>query len=89
MKKLDIQVFQTAASFKRQDGFLSGRIDNNPKRFCNAILIRDGNDVWEKEESGDNFEAVEQVSDDTSDWCRSTPMRFPAKSLADQLTLSR
>ncbi|CAE6126025.1 unnamed protein product [Arabidopsis arenosa] len=63
MKKLDVQVAQTVAAVKRQDGVLPGMPDANPKRTCNAILIRDGDDVWEELDTEDELElaAVEPV----------------------------
>ncbi|KAG7583496.1 Retrotransposon gag domain [Arabidopsis suecica] len=78
MKKLDVQVAQTSAAVKRQDGVLPGMPDANPKRTCNAILIRDGDDVWEELDTKDELElaAAEPVSSATR-WCRSTPVRYP------------
>ncbi|CAE5974240.1 unnamed protein product [Arabidopsis arenosa] len=38
------------------DGVLPGMPDANPKRTCNAILIRDGDDVWEELDTEDELE---------------------------------
>ncbi|CAE6227187.1 unnamed protein product [Arabidopsis arenosa] len=85
MKKLDVQVAQTAAAVKRQDGVLPGMPDANPKRTCNAILVRDGDDVWEELDTEDELElaAAEPVSSATR-WCRLTPVRFPWKTTFDE-----
>ncbi|KAG7572428.1 Retrotransposon gag domain [Arabidopsis suecica] len=85
MKKLDVQVAQTAAAVKRQDGVLPGMPDANPKRTCNAILVRDGDDVWQELDTEDELElaAAEPVSSATR-WCRSTPVRFPLKTTFDE-----
>jgi len=74
LKKLDVQVAQTAQPIKRQEGFLPGNPDANPRKRCNAILIREGNDVWEELDTEDELElaVVEMVSTDTLQ-CRSTP----------------
>jgi len=34
MKKLDVQVAQNAQSIKRQEGFLPGTTDTNPRKTC-------------------------------------------------------
>jgi len=67
MKKLDVQVAQTAQSIKRQDGFLLGNPDINPRKSCNAILVRDEDNVWEELDTEDELEltAAELVSIDT------------------------
>jgi len=74
LTKLDVQVAQTAQSIKRQKGFLPGNPDANPRKSCNAILIREGDDVWEELDTEDELEIVvaEMVSTDTL-MCRSTP----------------
>jgi len=74
LKKLDVQVAQTAQPIKRQEGFLPGNPDANPRKSCNAILIREGNDVWEELDIEDELElaVAEMVSTDTLQ-CRSTP----------------
>jgi len=56
LKKLDVQVAQTTQSIKRQDGFLPGNLDANPRKSCNAILIRDGDDVWEEVNTEEELE---------------------------------
>ncbi|XP_023634276.1 uncharacterized protein LOC111829415 [Capsella rubella] len=59
--KLDVKVAQTTGTVKKREG-------------CNAILIRDGDDVWEEETSDDDETALaQQVSLDTISRCRSTP----------------
>ncbi|KAG7568089.1 Retrotransposon gag domain [Arabidopsis thaliana x Arabidopsis arenosa] len=85
MKKLDVQVAQTAAAVKRQDGVLPGMPDANPKRTCNAILIRDGDDVWEELDTEDELElaAAESVLTATP-WCRSTPVCYPWRTTFDE-----
>lgn len=81
MKKLDVQVAQTAASFKRQDGVLLGMTNANPKRAFIAILVRDEDDVWKQLDTQDELEltATKPVSTETP-WCRSTPICFPWKT---------
>ena len=66
----------TAQSITRQEGFLPGNPDANPRKSCNAILIREGDDVWEELDTEDKLElaAAELVSTDTNQ-CRSTPYR--------------
>ena len=74
LKKLDVQVAQTAQSIKRQEGFLPGNPDANPRKSCNAILIIEGDDVWEELDTEDELKlaVAEVVSTDTIQ-CRSTP----------------
>jgi len=74
LKKLDVHVAQTAQSIKRQEGFLPGYPDANPKKSCNAILIIEGDDVCEELDTEDELElaVAEMVSTDTLQ-CRSTP----------------
>ncbi|XP_024016145.1 uncharacterized protein LOC112089656, partial [Eutrema salsugineum] len=40
VKQLDTQVAQTAGSVKRQEGFLPGKTDTNPRHHCSAITLR-------------------------------------------------
>ena len=74
LKKLDVQVAQTAQSIKRHDGFLPGNPDANQRKSCNAILIREGDDVWEELDTEDelNLAVAEMVLTDTL-LCRSAP----------------
>jgi len=74
LKKLDVHVAQTAQSIKGQEGFVPGNPDANPKKSCNAILIRERDDVWEQFDTKDELELVVagMVSTDTLQ-CRSTP----------------
>jgi len=74
LKKLDVQVAQTAQSIKRQEGFLPGNPDANPRKSYNAILIRERDDVWEELDTEDELElaVAKMVSTDTVQ-CRSTP----------------
>ena len=67
LKKLDVQEAQTAQSIKRQEGFLPGNPDANPRKSRNAILIREGDDVWEELDTEDELElaVAEMVSTDT------------------------
>ncbi|XP_024006541.1 uncharacterized protein LOC112083048 [Eutrema salsugineum] len=79
VKKLDIQVAQTAEAVKRQEGFLPGKTDTNPRHYCSAITLRSGkkltpelkkgdheDEVVELEESAEDFETAEPVSSDTT-----------------------
>ncbi|XP_023633336.1 uncharacterized protein LOC111828970 [Capsella rubella] len=55
--KLDVKVAQTTRTVKKREG-------------CNAILIRDGDDVWEEETSEDDETVLaQQVSLDTISGC--------------------
>ena len=67
LKKLDVQVAQTTQSIKRQKGFLPGNPDANPRKSCNAIFIREGDDVWEELDTKDELKlaVAEMVSTDT------------------------
>ncbi|KAG7529622.1 hypothetical protein ISN44_Un131g000100 [Arabidopsis suecica] len=67
LKKLDVQVAQTAQSIKRQEGFLHGNLDANPRNSYNAILIREGDDVWEELDTEDSRSSQLQR------WCRPAP----------------
>ncbi|XP_024011322.1 uncharacterized protein LOC112086585 [Eutrema salsugineum] len=40
VKQLDTQVAQTTGSVKRQEGFLPGKTDTNPRHHCSAITLR-------------------------------------------------
>ncbi|XP_024016588.1 uncharacterized protein LOC112089948 [Eutrema salsugineum] len=79
VKKLDTQVAQTAESVKRQEGFLPGKTDTNPRHYCSAISLRSGkkltpvlkkgvseDEIVELDESEENFEVAEPVSNDTT-----------------------
>ncbi|XP_024014730.1 uncharacterized protein LOC112088564 [Eutrema salsugineum] len=79
VKKLDTQVAQTAESVKRQEGFLTGKTDINPRHYCSAISLRSGkkltqvlkkgvseDEIVEFDESEENFETAEPVSSDTT-----------------------
>ncbi|XP_024009805.1 uncharacterized protein LOC112085103 [Eutrema salsugineum] len=79
VKKLDTQVAQTAESLKRQEGFLPGKTDTNPRHYCSAISLRSGkklthvlkkgvseDEIVELDESEENFEVAEPVSSDTT-----------------------
>ncbi|XP_024013122.1 uncharacterized protein LOC112087445 [Eutrema salsugineum] len=79
VKKLDTQVAQTAESVKRQEGFLPGKTDTNPKHYCSAISLRSGkkltpvlkkgvsmDEIVEFDESEENIETAEPVSSDTT-----------------------
>ncbi|KAF2566240.1 hypothetical protein F2Q68_00027367 [Brassica cretica] len=48
MSQMDIQIAQTAESFKRQRGTLPGKKDKNPKE-CNAVQLRSGKQLSEPE----------------------------------------
>ncbi|XP_024010435.1 uncharacterized protein LOC112085454 [Eutrema salsugineum] len=45
VKQLDTQVAQTARSVKRQEGFLHGKTDTNPRHHCSAITMRSGKNL--------------------------------------------
>ncbi|XP_024014462.1 uncharacterized protein LOC112088416 [Eutrema salsugineum] len=45
VKQLDTQVAQTAGSVKRQEGFLPGKTDTNPRHHCSAITLRSGKNL--------------------------------------------
>ncbi|XP_024004828.1 uncharacterized protein LOC112081984 [Eutrema salsugineum] len=79
VKKLDTQVAQTAEYVKRQEGFLPGKTDTNPRHYCSAISSRSGkkltpvlkkgvseDEIVEFDESEKNFETAEPVSSDTT-----------------------
>ena len=67
LKKLDVQVAQTTQSIKRQEGFLHGTPNTNPRKINNAIFVRDGDNVWEELDIEDELElaATELVLSDT------------------------
>ncbi|KAL1212234.1 hypothetical protein V5N11_030303 [Cardamine amara subsp. amara] len=87
VKKLDTQVAQTAGAVKRQDGFLPGKTDTNPRHSVNAIALRSGKrlepvirssltteEIMDLQEIDDeDVEIPEEVSIDTTHQCRSTP----------------
>ncbi|KAG7610747.1 hypothetical protein ISN44_As05g027790 [Arabidopsis suecica] len=56
------------------NSFLLRNPDANPRKSCNAILIREGDDMWEELDTEDELElaVAEMVSTDTL-LCRSTP----------------
>ncbi|OAP19409.1 hypothetical protein AXX17_AT1G38990 [Arabidopsis thaliana] len=58
----------------RKEGFLPRTPDANPRKSCNAILVRDGDNVWEELDTEDELKlaATELVSTDTYH-CRPTP----------------
>ncbi|XP_024014510.1 uncharacterized protein LOC112088459 [Eutrema salsugineum] len=79
VKKLDTQVAQTAESVKRQEGFLPGKTNTNPRHYCSAISLRSGkkltpvlkkgvfeDEIVELDESEENFETAEPVSSNTT-----------------------
>ncbi|XP_024011299.1 uncharacterized protein LOC112086560 [Eutrema salsugineum] len=45
VKQLDTQVAQTAGFVKRQEGFLPGKTDTNPRHHCSAITLRSGKNL--------------------------------------------
>ncbi|XP_024006449.1 uncharacterized protein LOC112082959 [Eutrema salsugineum] len=45
VKQLDTEVVQTAGSVKRQEGFLPGKTDTNPRHHCSAITLRSGKNL--------------------------------------------
>ena len=67
MKKLDVQWLKLHNLLRDIEGFLPGTPDANPRKSCNTILVRDGNNVWEKLDTEDELElaATELVSTDT------------------------
>ncbi|XP_024006440.1 uncharacterized protein LOC112082948 [Eutrema salsugineum] len=79
VKKLDIQLAQTAEAVKRQEGFLPGKTDTNPRHYCSAITLRSckkltlelkkgvsEDEIMELEESAEDFKTEEPVSSDTT-----------------------
>ncbi|XP_024010206.1 uncharacterized protein LOC112085245 [Eutrema salsugineum] len=68
VKKLDTQVAQTAESVKRQEGFLPGKTDTNPRHYL-TLVLKNGvseDEIVELDESEENFEVAEPVSSDTT-----------------------
>ncbi|XP_024015856.1 uncharacterized protein LOC112089112 [Eutrema salsugineum] len=78
VKQLDTQVAQTAGSVKRQEGFLPGKTDTNPRHHCSAITLRSGKnlsseptktppapEVVDLEDSEEIPEIAEPVTSDT------------------------
>ena len=67
MKKLDVQWLKLHNLLRDIEGFLPGTPDANPTKSCNTILVRDGNNVWEKLDTEDELEltVTELVSTDT------------------------
>ena len=74
MKKLDVQRLKLHNLLRDIEGFLPETPDANPRKSCNIILVRDGNNVWEKLDTEDELELAvsKMVSTDTFQ-CRSTP----------------
>ncbi|XP_024014751.1 uncharacterized protein LOC112088577 [Eutrema salsugineum] len=79
VKQLDTQVAQTAGSVKRQEGFLPGKTDTNPRHHCRAITLRSGKklsseptktppapEVVDLEDSEEIPEIAEPVTSDTT-----------------------
>ncbi|XP_024007310.1 uncharacterized protein LOC112083512 [Eutrema salsugineum] len=79
VKQLDTQVAQTAGSVKRQEGFLPGKTDTNPRHHCSAITLRSGKnlsseptktppapEVVDLEDSEEIPEIAEPVTSDTT-----------------------
>ncbi|CAA7021104.1 unnamed protein product [Microthlaspi erraticum] len=72
VKKLDVQVAQSAESIKRQEGFLPGKTNINPKHSCHAIMVETGANFVDFEKTATDFRTAEVVSGDTTELCRST-----------------
>ncbi|XP_010501766.1 PREDICTED: uncharacterized protein LOC104779071 [Camelina sativa] len=65
--KLESQVAQTAGSVKRQEGFLPGRTESNPKHSCNAVTLRSGKKLHstpQKDQSHDILELIDVEKDE-------------------------
>ncbi|KAL1194513.1 hypothetical protein V5N11_010419 [Cardamine amara subsp. amara] len=100
VKKLDTQVAQTARAVKRQDGFLPGKMDTNPRHSVNAIALRSGKRLEPVIRSGltteeivdlqeiddDDVEIPEEVSIDTTHPCRSTPVAIDVTEKEKQVS---
>ncbi|CAA7029163.1 unnamed protein product [Microthlaspi erraticum] len=72
VKKLDVQVAQSAESIKRQEGFLPGKTNINPKHSCHAIMVETGANFVDFEKTATDFRTAEVASGDTTELCRST-----------------
>lgn len=67
VKKLDIQVAQTAESLKRQEGVLPRRIYVNSRFQCSAIMLRNGeelNPILKKGLSTEEFVELEEIEEE-------------------------
>ncbi|CAA7030264.1 unnamed protein product [Microthlaspi erraticum] len=67
VKKLDVQVAQSAESIKRQEGFLPGKTNINPKHSCHAIMVETGANFVDFEKTATDFRTAEVA-------CRATPL---------------
>ncbi|KAG7529619.1 Ribonuclease H-like superfamily [Arabidopsis suecica] len=74
LKKLDVHLAQTVQSIKRQEGFLPSNHDANPRKSCNAILIKEGDYVWEELDIANELELAA-----CRHWIRTAPceVRIP------------
>ncbi|KAG7635984.1 Retrotransposon gag domain [Arabidopsis thaliana x Arabidopsis arenosa] len=81
LKKLDVQVAQTTQSIKRQEDFLPVNPDANPTKSCNAILIREGDDVWKELDIGDELELATAELPETA---YTPPVPYPKKRRSKQ-----
>ncbi|CAA7017632.1 unnamed protein product [Microthlaspi erraticum] len=61
VKKLDVQVAQSAESIKRQEGFLPGKTNINPKHSCHAIMVETGANFVDFEKTATDFRTAEVV----------------------------
>ncbi|XP_019100932.1 PREDICTED: uncharacterized protein LOC104789643 [Camelina sativa] len=62
VKKLENQVAKTAGSVKRQEGYLTSRIESNPKHSCNAVTLRSGkqlHSISQKNQTDDLQELID------------------------------
>ncbi|CAA7059709.1 unnamed protein product [Microthlaspi erraticum] len=62
VKKLDVQVAQSAESIKRQEGFLPGKTNINPKHSCHAIMVETGANFVDFEKTATDFRTAEANS---------------------------
>ncbi|XP_010456836.1 PREDICTED: uncharacterized protein LOC104738346 [Camelina sativa] len=65
--KLESQVAQTVGSIKRQEGFLPGITESNPKHSCNAVTLRSGKQLHstpQKDQSHDLLELIDVEEDE-------------------------
>ncbi|XP_024013976.1 uncharacterized protein LOC112088054 [Eutrema salsugineum] len=92
VKQLDTQVAQTAGSVKRQEFFLPGKTDTDPRPHCSAITLRSGKklisepkktssaaEVMDLEDPEEVPEVAEPVSSDTT----TSVARHQSQSRAD------
>ncbi|XP_024014262.1 uncharacterized protein LOC112088210 [Eutrema salsugineum] len=78
VKKLDTQVAQTADSVERQEGFLPGKTDTNPRHYCSVISLRSGKKLTPVLQNGVSDDEIVEFDESeenlkTQSQCRATP----------------